>query len=128
MPPDSITNPSPKRRRRGKLANPNNSNRGFYAGQFRQGENEDLDAILTSDLQDEIAMVRVLTRRVFALADGASDLTASIDLLGALSLSATRLASLLKSRRILSGEDNSISESISEALTQVVSELRIKHA
>jgi hypothetical protein len=48
------------------------------------------------------------------------------NLLGTLGLSATRLASLLKTQRLLSTGDQDTAHAISEALSQVVRELGIR--
>jgi len=71
-------------------AQPRNLNalkHGFYSRQFQSGEITDLETCLASGLQDEISMLRVITRRVFSLANGASTLGESINPLGALGLS-----------------------------------------
>ena len=76
-------------------------------------------------LADEIAMLRVVTRRVLELANGMNDLESGINLLGVLGLASTRLASLLKVQKMLGGEeDNEISKAISLALSEVIEEFK----
>lgn len=113
--------PTPAAPRR-KGAQPGNANalrHGFYSNSFQFGELADLDTALNNDLQDEITMLRVITRRVMALSSGDLSLDEAINALGALGLSSTRLAGLLRTQRILNGEDAGAIQAISDALTQI---------
>ena len=100
---------------------------GFYARDFQPDEIEDLEAALSDGLSDEIAMLRVVTRRVFSLAKGVDDLKEAYAALNALSIASTRLANLLKTQMALGGAMNEqVFEAISEALTEVMEEMRPK--
>jgi hypothetical protein len=114
----------PKRRRGAQPGNQNAPKHGFYARAYKAGELADLDAMLATGLQDEITMIRVATRRVIDyIADFTSPAEAVITL-GALGLAATRLATLLRTQRILDGQQ-STSTVLSQALAEVVRELGI---
>ncbi len=113
-----------KRKRGGQLGNLNALKHGFYSRQFKKMELDDLE-LLKEGLDDEIIMMRVITRRFMEAAadfeDGPNDPKEMRDVLGALGLAATRLASLLKTNKVLMG-DRGRSEAISIALDEVMEE------
>lgn len=102
--------------------NSNALKHGFYSNVFNTKENKDLDVYLCDGLKDEIVMLRVVTRRVLALAEKTEDLDKAINLLGALGLAATRLAGLLRTQKPFGGEDNEVTKAIQSALTDVLKE------
>lgn len=118
----------PAKRRRG--AQPGNMNalkHGFYAALFRPAELSDLETMLETGLAGEAAMLRVMTRRVLALAGGVEDLDEAVRVLRALGVACARLAALLKAEKELAGEGEAHARAaISQALTEVVDELRGK--
>ena len=121
-PAAKLKNPTCKRG--APFANTNALRHGFYARAYKTGELADLDAILSEGLRDEITMLRVATRRVIdfiAEFETPKEATAT---LGALGLAATRLATLLRTQKILDGEQ-STSTVLSQALAEVVKELGI---
>ena len=112
-----------KKKKRG--AQPRNLNalkHGFYSSQFKSKEVEDLEAYLRDGLADEIALMRVITRRVVEMGEKVEDLDRASELLSTLGLAATRLAGLLKVQRIIGGDDSEVTKSISDALTKVLEE------
>jgi len=71
-------------------------------------------------------MLRVYTRRVFELANGINDVEQARLYLGALGLASLRLAALLKADAWLSGgQDDTIKQTISSALSEIVNELKL---
>ena len=118
----------PARRKRG--GQPGNKNRlkhGFYAHSFDPLEDADLDTMVAAGLQDEVAMLRVVIRRLFDLSRGCRDLDEMINSAGALGMLATRLAGMLRTQKILNGGDEAgVTESISRALADIVDELKLK--
>ena len=120
--------PQEVRRRRG--AQPGNRNalkHGFYGRYFENLEAGDLDAVQADGLQDEIAMMRIVTRRVLKYSQRIENIEDAITVLGALGIASKRLANLLKTQKIL-GEDRSgdAAAAISQALSEVVKELGIQ--
>jgi len=112
-------------RKRG--AQPSNLNalkHGFYSRQFKPDERDDLETMLADGLTDEIAMLRVIIRRVMELADGV-EMTQAINLLGALGMASTRLAGLLRTQRLLTGDSNTTAQAISDALADIVKDLKL---
>jgi len=78
------------------------------------------------DLHDEIAMLRVALRRVLDLSEGISDLAQAVRWLNTMSIASTRLASLLRTQRLLLGNDARIAETISQALSDVLKDFNLK--
>ena len=113
----------PRKKKRG--AQPRNLNalkHGFYSRQFDKLEIDDLDNYVSDGLRDEIAMLRIVTRRVLVLAEDTEDLGTATDLLGAIGLAVIRLASLLKFQKIYGTTDTETSKAITEALNTVLKE------
>ena len=97
---------------------------GFYERGYGSLELRDLAQALKSGLADEIAMLRVSMRRVFEAGAGEQDAEQARQALGSLGLAATRLASLLKAEGELTGGNDVVYNAISEALSQVLDEMR----
>jgi hypothetical protein len=97
--------PSPTRQSGAQPGNWNAFKHGYYSRRFNPVELKDLDAVLSDGLVDEIALLRVIIRRVF---DFASDhesqsleqWSGSLNTLGA---ACTRLATLLRTNQALGG-------------------------
>jgi hypothetical protein len=114
------------RKRGGQPGNNNALKHGFYSNTFRHGEILDLDAYIDEGLDSEIALLRVVTRRLLQLANDIEDLDDMIKITGTVGICATRLASLLKTRKILGGgEDTDITAALSQALNDVIKELKL---
>lgn len=111
-----------------------NPKSGFYARQFNEGEKTDLEILLGDGLNDEIAMMRVLMRRVFESANELIDLSSgepgdverAVNLLGTMGVAATRLERLLRAQKTLTVSDTEFAGTLSEALAEVVKELGAK--
>jgi len=112
-------------RKRG--AQPGNQNalkHGFYSRQFNTQDLQDLEMDGTPGMQSEIAMMRVVMRRVFEQAHAeAADLEAWALALSTLGLAANRVSHLLKTDRLLIGTQDEVSSALSEALTEVLKEM-----
>ena len=117
------TNPStpPPRSKRG--APPGNTNalkHGFYARKFERADLNDLDSHQFSGLQDEIILLRVFIRRVIELSKDLEDLPEAVSLLRVLSLASISLTRLLRTQKLLAGDElGDIAAILSEALTEV---------
>lgn len=111
-----------KRKKGGQPRNLNALKHGFYSNQFREGEITDLEVLISEGLQDEINMLRVITRRVLELANDVEQIDIAVEILGALGLAAARLAGLLKVQKILCGDEGEVTKAISEALTDILKE------
>ena len=118
--------PGPRRKTGAQTGNINALKHGFYSPRFRKGELTDLEVALADGLDDEIAMLRVITRRLFDLAGEDADperLANSVSTLGA---AATRLAGLMRTQSIIQGKGASSLDVLKEALKEVSDELGLK--
>ena len=121
----ALTQPPHRTRTRGaQLGNTNALKHGFYARAFRDLEAADLDTLLRDGLTDEITMLRVMMRRTMDLADKSkSQLETATATLGILGMTATRLAGLLRTQKLLGGDNSSTAAAIAQALSEVAQEL-----
>jgi hypothetical protein len=102
--------------------------RGGYFGRcFRQEEIRDLNAHPLSSLDEGIDLLRVAARRFLEMAEPEN--TAEwVKWLNAVSLVGARLGKLLHLRKELGQGDDEVGRAISEALSEVMAELKIgKH-
>jgi len=113
-------------RKRG--AQPGNHNalkHGFYSHRFNRLELSDLDTALGDGLEDEIALLRVIIRRVFEYA--ADDEKQNLDqwsrTLNTLGAASTRLAALIRTQQVVSGGGSSVLDLLSEAIGGISHEL-----
>lgn len=98
----------------------------YYEHNFNQDERSDLQAALAESLVDEISMLRVVTRRLFALAGSIDDLEEMIATTSALGQAATRLAGLLKNQHSMSdSQANEVTRAISTVISEMVAELKL---
>ena len=83
--------------------------------------------MLSEGLQDEIAMLRVVARRVMKLSQGINNYDGAVTVLGALGMAPSRLASLLRTQKMLGGQQpDEVTAAISRALSDVIKELGIE--
>jgi hypothetical protein len=115
-----------KRKRGAPKGNTNALKHGFYSRRFNDSEALELND-LKSGLIDEIALLRVLIRRVFEKVDEIDDDVENwARMLNTLSIASTRLASLLKTQKNLNdGEGSELSNALIQALSEVKDELGI---
>ncbi|MDD5466350.1 MAG: hypothetical protein PHS96_00950 [Anaerolineales bacterium] len=97
----------------------------LYSTEFEQDELLALEAMIGGGLESEVGMLRIMMRRTLALSRGTSDLEEMRFNLGALGLAAMRVASLLKLRKEMLAEREEVMQQISQAIAQVVEEMRI---
>ncbi len=116
------TNSKEKRSRGGQRGNLNALKHGYYSRQFHEGEIADLEEQFTEGLQDEIAMMKVITRRVLELAEGTDSLGEGLSLLGGMGLATTRLASLMKAQKLVFGGMDSFESVLSKTIDELMAE------
>jgi hypothetical protein len=98
--------------------------RSFYGDHFQPEELADLEPARRGDLEDEIILLRVAARRVLALSEGVESLATAIKVLNSLGTASIRLAQLLKAQKELGKGSSELEEIISQALAEVVQELK----
>ena len=109
---------------RNRGAQPGNLNafqHGFYSKIFKPLNSDDIQQIQSTNLEDEIAMLRTATLRTFELANQAADIDQSIKALGALGLAAIRTSRLLKAQKELGNGDHADS-AVRAAIQDVLKE------
>ena len=110
-----------KRKRGAQPGNLNAYKHGFYSRRFSPVELSDLSNVLSENLDDEIALLRIIIRRVFEYADNeAATLGDWMSALSTLAASATRLSGLLRTQRQLTGKKsgNEFLEIIKESIRE----------
>ena len=114
---------SPKRSRGAQPGNTNALKHGFYSRQFNKLESSDLEFALLDGLDDEIAMLRVIMRRVFELTNNEEasieNWSAGLSTLGAAS---TRLAHLLRTQHLIGRQADDTTSALSQALSNIMKE------
>lgn len=106
----------PKTSQRAKAGNLNALKHGFYAKHFKADELQELAEATVATLNGEIGLTRVAARRVLALIDEAENAQERVALLNAITMAAMRVASLLKTKKSLSGDGDDLNAALQEAL------------
>jgi hypothetical protein len=127
FPPSTLPSLPPTPKRRGAPSgNTNALKHGFYAHHFKKKDLDDLEKSSLGSVADEIALLRVFTRRVVELGMNVDDLPQAVDLLRVLCLASSSLNRLLRTQKLLAPEENDeVGRAISEALSEVMQELNI---
>jgi len=92
---------SAKRKPGAQPGNLNAVKHGLYSRYLRAGEAANPDALDVHSLEPEINLLRVLIGRTLALAEGVEDVETSVKVLGALGMTANRLAVLMRAQQAL---------------------------
>jgi hypothetical protein len=115
-------------KRGGQPGNSNALKHGFYSKHYESDDAPALAAFLAEGLEEEIAMLRVATRKIFGKSDISVNMIDHVAWLQALGDSAIKLATLIKSSHYLTGDDDNVTKSISEAISETIEEMRRKNA
>ena len=110
------------------LGNSNAFKHGFYTRRIKK---RDLSGVASTDLKslvDEIALIRVFTRRLAESCTPSADLYELAGILRILCLASTTITRILRVHYILTGSENDLDRDIEEAIRQVHAELTAKHA
>jgi len=122
--PKGIPMPSPSPRRRGApLGNINALKHGFYTRRLKKHDLSGVEATDAKNLVEEIAIVRVFTRRLIESLDPAAD---AYEVAGALRILCVALATItraMKAQHWLTLNSGGVDNEISEAIKQVYAEL-----
>lgn len=117
-----------KRKRGAQPGNVNAMTHGFYSRRFQALEHADLTAIPERDLTSEVALLRVLLRRLFEVLDQATDtsLDTQASVLAIAGGTAVRIATLLRNQAILGGEAEDINTALSAALIDTLKDIQCR--
>ena len=118
--------PTTKRPRGAQPGNTNAVKHGFYSRKFRPQELDDLDLLMMGNLDDEIAMLRVIIRRVFDLTNAEDSTvetwTAGMETLGK---ACTRMAGMLRTQHLIGRTADDALATLKAALGNVTEELKL---
>jgi len=104
-PHQMLPRPKVKRKSGGQPGNINALKHGFYSRRFTKLEIKDLATILPANLEDDIALHRVMNRRMFDLADrDAKTIDEWATVHFAIGSSTTRICSLARVQFLLTGD------------------------
>ncbi len=124
MTANTTSNVNTKRKRGGQPGNTNALKHGFYSHRFNNLELADLGTALSDGLTDEIALLRVIIRRVFEYADtDAQSLDTWSQALNTLGAASTRLAGLLRTQQLIAGDNGDVISVLSQAIGEVAHDL-----
>jgi uncharacterized protein YjcR len=113
-----------KRKAGAPVGNVNAWKHGFYSRRFKALELCDLDTILQNNLDDEIALLRVMIRRVFEAADNEAETLDDWErALSTLGSASTRLANLIRAQHLTSGGSQNIEDLLAEAIGDAAHEI-----
>ncbi len=113
-----------KRKPGGQPGNVNAWKHGFYSRRFKALELCDLVTVLQNNLDDEIALLRVMIRRVFETADSQAETLADWEsVLSTLGAASTRLAGLIRVQHLSSGKSQNIEDLLAEAIGEAAHEI-----
>ena len=111
----------PTSRKRG--AQPGNTNalrHGFYSRYLHQLELDDLDQIVSEDMDGEIALVRSLIRRTVEFSEGVDSLEQAIKLLNSIGMNAQHLSAIIYKRHMLAGNaDTRVADAFNDVLERL---------
>jgi hypothetical protein len=110
-----------KRKQGAQPGNLNAFKHGFYSKLFEPLDREDIEDLLSMDLEEEIVMLRKATQHTFGLAYQVDDIDQAIKVLGALGLASIRTSRLLKSQKEIGNGDQALAE-IRDAIKEVLKE------
>ena len=114
-----INSSEPKRGRGAPKGNLNALKHGFYSKRFRAGEIDDLLNVPVGSLNEEIAMLRVFTRRAAELVDAGEHPEALLPVYDFIGKMCMRLSNLMRTEKILEGRID-----LAEELTQTIESIR----
>ncbi len=118
--------PSPSPRRRG--AQPGNSNalkHGFYTRRFKKNDLNGVEETSIKGLTEEIALIRIFTRRLVESCAQSADMYDLAGILRAICLASTSITRIIKAQSFLASYTSDFSRDVEEAIRQVRVELGI---
>jgi hypothetical protein len=121
MPPTS-----PPRRRGAPPGNLNNFKHGFYSRRLKKRDLTGVEATDVAGLVEEIALIRVYTRRLIESFDPNADFYQHADLLRILCVASSAITRIIRAQYLISSAGSGLDDEIAEAIRQVNAELHAK--
>jgi hypothetical protein len=123
MPPTS-----PPRRRGAPPGNLNNFKHGFYSRRLKKRDLIGVESTDISGLAEEIALIRIYTRRLIESFDPNGDFYQHADLLRILCVASSAITRIIRAQCLISSTGSGIDDEIAEAIRQVNAEFHAKIA
>jgi hypothetical protein len=117
---------SSPRRRGAPLGNLNNFKHGFYSRRLKKRDLTGVESTDVAGLVEEIALIRVFTRRLVESFDPNGDFYEHADLLRILCVASTAITRVIRAQYLISSAGAGMDDEITEAIRQVNAELRSK--
>ncbi len=137
MNPPALGSPKPQAQRRrpsrsdsstpgAPQGNINALKHGLYSSSLKKWKRSELKALMSNGLQDQIIMMRALTKQLMDLSQGVTTIEEAASILGTFGMASIRLARMLEVQKNLGGEETDVVlQAISAALAQVQEEMKI---
>jgi hypothetical protein len=117
---------SPSPRRRGaQLGNINALKHGFYTRRINQRDISGVENTNIKGLAEEIALIRIFTRKLVESCDPSTDLYDLAGTLRAICLASTTITRIIKAQAFISSDPTDFYNSVDEAIRQVRIEMGI---
>jgi hypothetical protein len=103
-------------------AQPGNSNalkHGFYTRRFKKHDLSGVENINIKGLAEEIALIRIFTRRLIEACDPSADVYDLAGILRAICLASDTITRIIRVQYLLGNSSNELSASIDEAIRQI---------
>ena len=117
---------SSPRRRGAPLGNLNNFKHGFYSRRLKKRDLTGVEATDVAGLVEEIALIRVFTRRLVESFDPDSGFYEHADILRILCLASSAITRVIRAQCLITASDSGMDDDIAEAIRQVNAEIQAK--
>ena len=114
----------PHRRPGGQLGNLNALKHGFYTRRIHKRDLSGTEDAATINLAEEIALIRIFTRKIVDSSRNIDDLYELAGVLRILCLASVSITRVIKAQALLNHDDSGLLDEIGEAIRQVNMELR----
>ena len=113
---------SPPRHRGAPKGNLNALKHGFYTRRFNKRDLSGVESTDLKSLAEEIALIRVFTRRLVKSCDHSADFYELADTLRILCLASSTITRILRTHSLITGNTGGLDGEINQALNQFLSE------
>jgi len=116
---------SPPRRRGAPLGNSNNFKHGFYSRRLKKRDLTGVEATDVSGLVEEIALIRIFTRRLVEAFDPEADFYEHADLLRALCLASSAITRVIRAQCLIAATGPGTDDLITQAIRELTERLHL---
>ncbi len=117
--------PSSSRRPGAQLGNTNALKNGFYTRRFKKRDVTGIEEIGNASLAEEIAIIRILARRLVESSDPSADLYEIAGVLRAICLASATITRIIRAQSFLANDPSGFYADIDQAIRQVRIEMGI---